>query len=223
MYAGMSAAVTPKAARRRPYSCLSTENKTHMFRELHSIHGNNKFRYNYGDELGVFFAFFTTHSKFKSSSTYSGLDLKMVQQHDSTTCKFRSTWTSKNNWAQILSDRLSEMLSLVSAAPAPLCRAPRLRSCNEASVCLAWSWWEGTRLGVNGIATRSIITCFQRASVLARARTLYLPLIPCLVPKHHTEQLFSQKQMWLLRLAALSLHAHIAHLPQMPAPARKST
>jgi len=47
------------------------------------------------------------------------------------------SWTSRNNCAQILSERLSEMLSLVSAAPAPLCRIPRLRSCNEASVCLA--------------------------------------------------------------------------------------
>lgn len=58
------------------------------------------------------------------------------------------TWTSRNNCAQILSERLSEMLSLVSAAPAPLCRIPRLRSCNEASVCLACRWWQGYRIWV---------------------------------------------------------------------------
>lgn len=52
----------------------------------------------------------------------------------------RCTWTSRKSCAQILSERLSDMLlSLVSVpAPAPRCRAPRRNRCSEDSVVLAW-------------------------------------------------------------------------------------
>lgn len=55
----------------------------------------------------------------------------------------RCTWTSRKSCAQILSERLSDMLlSLVSVpAPAPRCRAPRRNRCSEDSVVLAWYSW----------------------------------------------------------------------------------